>query len=66
VVDWCDRYGSPPPAAQKLVRIVELKQIAKSLGFSRIKPEAKQHVILEFTYGEFAGTSAIAFCLQHR
>jgi transcription-repair coupling factor (superfamily II helicase) len=47
VVDWCDRYGSPPPAAQQLVRIVELKQIAKSLGFSRIKPEAKQHVILE-------------------
>jgi transcription-repair coupling factor (superfamily II helicase) len=47
VVAWCDRYGSPPPAAQQLVRIVELKQIAKSLGFSRIKPEAKQHVILE-------------------
>lgn len=47
VVDWCDRYGSPPPAAQQLIRIVELKQIGKSLGFSRIKPEAKQHVILE-------------------
>ena len=47
MVDWCDRYGSPPPAAQQLIRIVELKQIGKSLGFSRIKPEAKQHVILE-------------------
>jgi transcription-repair coupling factor (superfamily II helicase) len=47
VVDWCDRYGPPPLAAQQLVRIVELKQIAKSLGFSRIKPESKQHVILE-------------------
>jgi transcription-repair coupling factor (superfamily II helicase) len=27
--------------------MVELKKIAKSLRFSRIKPEAKQHVILE-------------------
>jgi transcription-repair coupling factor (superfamily II helicase) len=46
-LDWSDRYGPPPLAAQQLLRIVELKQIAKSLGFSRIKPEAKQHVILE-------------------
>jgi transcription-repair coupling factor (superfamily II helicase) len=46
-LDWSDRYGPPPTAAQQLIRIVELKQIAKSLGFSRIKPESKQHVILE-------------------
>jgi transcription-repair coupling factor (superfamily II helicase) len=46
-VDWIDRYGPIPTAAQQLIRIVELKQIAKSLGFSRIKPEGKQHVILE-------------------
>jgi transcription-repair coupling factor (superfamily II helicase) len=26
---------------------VELKQVAKSLGFSRIKPEGKQHIALE-------------------
>jgi transcription-repair coupling factor (superfamily II helicase) len=45
--DWSDRYGAIPPAAQQLLRIVELKQIAKSLGFSRIKPEGKQHIILE-------------------
>jgi transcription-repair coupling factor (superfamily II helicase) len=45
--DWSDRYGPIPSAAQQLLRIVELKQIAKSLGFSRIKPEGKQHVILE-------------------
>jgi transcription-repair coupling factor (superfamily II helicase) len=31
---------------------VELKQIAKSLGFSRIKPEAKQYVILETSMEE--------------
>ena len=27
--------------------IAQLKQIAKPLGFSRIKPEGKQHVVLE-------------------
>lgn len=46
-LDWGDRYGQPPLAAQQLLRIMELKQIAKSLGFARIKPEGKQHVILE-------------------
>lgn len=45
--DWNDRYGTLPPAATQLLRIMELKQIAKSLGFSRIKPEGKQHVVLE-------------------
>ena len=45
--DWSDRYGSIPPAANQLLRVLELKQIAKSLGFSRIKPEDKQHVVLE-------------------
>jgi transcription-repair coupling factor (superfamily II helicase) len=45
--DWSDRYGAIPPAAQQLLRIMELKQIAKSLGFSRIKPDGKQHVALE-------------------
>jgi transcription-repair coupling factor (superfamily II helicase) len=45
--DWSDRYGTIPNAALQLLRVMELKQIAKSLGFSRIKPEGKQHVILE-------------------
>jgi transcription-repair coupling factor (superfamily II helicase) len=45
--DWSDRYGPIPPAAHQLLRVVELKQVAKSLGFSRIKPEDKQHVVLE-------------------
>ncbi len=45
--DWNDRYGALPPAASQLLRVMELKQIAKSLGFSRIKPEGKQHVLLE-------------------
>lgn len=45
--DWSDRYGTIPPAAQQLMKIMELKQIAKSLGFSRIKPEGKQHIVLE-------------------
>jgi transcription-repair coupling factor (superfamily II helicase) len=45
--DWIDRYGTIPHAAQQLIRVMELKQVAKSLGFSRIKPEGKQHVLLE-------------------
>jgi len=45
--DWSDRYGPIPVAANQLLRVLELKQIAKSLGFSRIKPEDKQNVVLE-------------------
>ena len=45
--DWSDRYGPIPTAANQLLRVVELKQIGKSLGFSRIKPEDKQNVVLE-------------------
>ncbi len=47
--DWCDRYGPIPTPAQQLIRVMELKQIAKKLGFSHIKPdkESKQHIILE-------------------
>jgi transcription-repair coupling factor (superfamily II helicase) len=46
-VDWCDRYGPIPLSAQQLIRVVELKQIAKQIGFSRIKPENKQHIVME-------------------
>lgn len=45
--DLVDRYGEIPAAAQQLFRVVELKQLAKSLGFSRIKSDSKQHIILE-------------------
>ncbi|MDL5056304.1 transcription-repair coupling factor [Geitlerinema calcuttense] len=45
--EWSDRYGTIPKPAQQLIRVMELKLVAKSLGFSRIKPEGKQHVILE-------------------
>jgi len=45
--DWSDRYGLVPTAALQLLRVMELKQVAKKIGFSRIKPEGKQHVILE-------------------
>jgi len=45
--DWCDRYGPIPLPAEQLIRVVELKQIAKQIGFSRIKPENKQHIVLE-------------------
>jgi transcription-repair coupling factor (superfamily II helicase) len=44
--DWSDRYGALPPAVQQLLRVMELKQLAKMCGFSRIKPEG-QHILLE-------------------
>lgn len=47
MVDWRDRYGEVPSPAQQLLQVIELKQIAKSLGFSRIRGEGKQHVVLE-------------------
>jgi transcription-repair coupling factor (superfamily II helicase) len=50
--EWHDRYGAIPKPAQQLFRIVELKQIAKQLGFSRIRPDGKQHVILETPMAE--------------
>jgi transcription-repair coupling factor (superfamily II helicase) len=50
--EWVDRYGAIPKPAQQLFRIVELKQIAKQLGFSRIKPDGKQHVVLETPMAE--------------
>lgn len=45
--EWNDRYGKLPIPVQQLLQVIELKQLAKSLGFSRIKPEGKQHVALE-------------------
>jgi transcription-repair coupling factor (superfamily II helicase) len=47
-----DRYGVIPAPAAQLFKVIELKQIAKSLGFSRIKPEGQQHVILETPMAE--------------
>jgi transcription-repair coupling factor (superfamily II helicase) len=45
--DLSDRYGPIPHATEQLIQVLELKLIAKQLGFARIKPEGKQHVILE-------------------
>jgi len=45
--EWSDRYGPVPTGAAQLLQVMELKQIAKSIGFSRIKPQGQQHVILE-------------------
>ncbi|MEL7069353.1 MAG: transcription-repair coupling factor [Cyanobacteria bacterium J06581_3] len=47
VTDLNDRYGSLPPSVGQLVKVLELKQIAKPLGFSRIKPEGKQNILME-------------------
>ncbi len=45
--DWLDRYGEIPAPAKQLLQVAQLKQKAKSIGFSRIKLEGKQNVVLE-------------------
>jgi transcription-repair coupling factor (superfamily II helicase) len=52
--DWQDRYGDIPEPAQQLLQVAKLKQKAKSIGFSRIKPEGKQNIILETPMQEAA------------
>ena len=47
IEEWNDCYGNVPAPALQLVKVMELKLIAKRIGFSRIKPEGKQHVVLE-------------------
>ncbi|WP_267383466.1 transcription-repair coupling factor [Cyanobacterium sp. uoEpiScrs1] len=47
VVAWTDRYGEIPASVKQLLQVIELKQIGKFLGFSRIKTDGKQHIILE-------------------
>jgi transcription-repair coupling factor (superfamily II helicase) len=63
--DWSDRYGSTPTAALQLLRVMQLKQLAKSLGFSRIKPEGKQHVILETPMAEPAWNLLVGNLPEH-
>ncbi|WP_448532900.1 transcription-repair coupling factor [Parathermosynechococcus lividus] len=50
--DWSDRYGALPKSVQQLLRVVELKQLARQCGISRIRAEGKQHVILETPMAE--------------
>ncbi len=63
--DWCDRYGPIPKPAQQLLKVMELKHLAKKLGFSRIKPEGKQHVILETPMEEPAWNLLVANLPDH-
>jgi transcription-repair coupling factor (superfamily II helicase) len=43
---WADRYGPIPSPVQSLLRLLELKLLAKRCGFSRIRPE-KPNILLE-------------------
>ncbi|MBW4697813.1 MAG: transcription-repair coupling factor [Aphanocapsa lilacina HA4352-LM1] len=45
-LEWTERYGPVPPAAQQLLRVMELKQVARALGFARIRPEGT-NIVLE-------------------
>ena len=47
IEEWNDCYGKVPSPALQLLKVMELKLIAKRIGFSRIKPDGKQHVVLE-------------------
>jgi len=51
-VEWEDRYGAIPSPTQQLIQVMELKQIAKAIGFSRIKLEGKQNIVLETPMAE--------------
>jgi transcription-repair coupling factor (superfamily II helicase) len=44
--DWVDRYGALPAPVIALLRLMELKLLAKRCGFSRIKPE-KPNIALD-------------------
>jgi transcription-repair coupling factor (superfamily II helicase) len=50
--EWIDRYGTIPKATLPLFKVVELKQIAKRLGFSRIRHEGEQNIVLETPMAE--------------
>lgn len=50
--EWNDRYGKIPKGAEQLIKVMKLKQIAKPLGFSRIKPEGQQNLVLETPMAE--------------
>ena len=63
--EWSDRYGPIPTAADQLLRVMELKHLAKKLGFSRIKPESKQHVIIETQMEEPAWNLLVANLPEH-
>jgi transcription-repair coupling factor (superfamily II helicase) len=63
--EWSDRYGTLPVSANQLLRVMELKQLAKKLGFSRIKPENKQHVVLETPMEEPAWNLLAANLPEH-
>jgi len=63
--EWSDRYGTLPVSANQLLRVMELKQLAKKLGFSRIKPESKQHVVLETPMEEPAWNLLAANLPEH-
>jgi len=64
-VEWSDRYGPIPTATLQLLRVVELKQLAKKLGFARIKPEGNQHIALETPMEEPAWNLLKANLPQH-
>jgi transcription-repair coupling factor (superfamily II helicase) len=60
-----DSYGPLPSPVEQLFKVIELKQRAKSLGFSRIRADGKQHVILETPMEEPAWKLLLENLPQH-
>ncbi|MFN3926104.1 MAG: transcription-repair coupling factor [Pseudanabaenaceae cyanobacterium] len=50
--EWSDRYGAVPIPAKQLLKVMELKLLGKQLGFSKVKLEGKQDVVLETKMAE--------------
>jgi transcription-repair coupling factor (superfamily II helicase) len=71
--DLSDRYGPIPHATEQLVRMLQLKLVAKQVGFSRIKPEGQAacgagnsygRTGMETTQRQASRSFTIPFCVQ--
>ncbi|MEH1908327.1 MAG: TRCF domain-containing protein [Nostoc sp.] len=55
-----DRYGSLPVRANQLLRVMELKQLAKKIGFSALTPNT---LLLAHTRRlQLANTRTVRYC----
>ncbi len=50
--EWSDRYGIPSMPVKQLLKVMELKLLARKIGVSRIKTAGKQDIIWETKMAE--------------
>jgi transcription-repair coupling factor (superfamily II helicase) len=63
--EWHDRYGAVPGPAKQLLKVMELKLLAKRMGFSRLTLAGKQDVIMETKMAEPAWKKLAVGIPQH-